>query len=64
MKYVVSLTRAKYQYKISIPSKLVDALAWKKEKVLVLEQLKGPFLIIKPLKEVKHVKNRDQGNKY
>ena len=59
MGYVVTLTKGKYQYKISLPSRLIKAMGWGREKVLVLRERGPGILEVTTLKGVTNGKAED-----
>jgi hypothetical protein len=63
MAYVVALTRSKYQYKLSLPKRLVDGVGWQRERVLLLEQRDDGSLIIKPFSGGVHGTTTDRADK-
>jgi len=51
MGYVVALTKLPYQYKISIPRRLVESSGWEKERVLVLSECGDGSILMTKFRE-------------
>jgi len=60
MAYVVALTKSRYQYKVSIPSRLIDATGLCRESVLVLSECGDGTIIIKRLERGKDGNTEDR----
>ena len=59
MAYVVALTRSKYQYKLSIPTRLIEVSGLTRQRVVVLSDRGDGSILIKPLKEEEHGNPKD-----
>jgi len=59
MAYVVALTKSKYQYKLSIPTKLIEAVGMGRERVLMLCECDDKTITIKPLERGENVTDKD-----
>jgi len=59
MAYVVALTKSKYQYKLSIPTRLVDSVGMGRERVVVLCEGDDKSIIIKLLERGENDTDKD-----